>query len=400
MPRVKIAKQMMDDGGGLGFFPPGHAMEIMDDKLQAIREWTKGQMSPIVKRVTSIEKEISALQVALKKTEKRLNSQDMKSQNIIDKIEYHALDVLKKNDLLKSMMQDTSKKLSDLEKVVSVNKSGILNVTSKLDVKEKELRAFTLDKVSVVEKKLKQSVEKCLVKNMELTVEVSDLTKEVKRWPGIHNAFSAEYGAFVKRQEDRNENFTNDIEGANKSVGVAVNRLNALSADFSNHVGDMVSQVASFKKNDADFNSYRNSHKQVHSKQDADFANEKLRLNKSQADFKEHTKDYGLHKIPKSMQKKRVKERQALLSTSRYLTHDMTSYGKVTKGEKKSLKEMLTKMFSILKPKGGSVSGLGAIARWWGGNQHVADQKRTWRGGNQHINSSTGGFSSRYLRRG
>lgn len=356
--------------------------------------WGKDKFMYLYNRIVKSEGEITALQKALKTVEGRLDSHDMRSSNILDRISAMAMDTQRSIDALKSSLESVQKNQQNLQKSVTANQTGILNVSRRIDVTRKEVEAFAVEKVEVAKSKLQTSIKECFVRNDKLSADLANLSASVKQYKGIHDQFVSEYNQFVKRKSAESEDFRNRLDTNIKDTGLAVNKLNAISADFSNHVGDMRSQVASLKQTDADFTEKFNQHTKVFDKCKADFESHVVLADQRNADFQEHVIDYNLHNVPKEIKEQRAKAAAVGIKKRQTLSVDLNRAASMEPVKLPGM-TFFKNIFSKLKP-GKTLEG---IQKWWGANQYKTPaQGKTWPGGNQYVNRSSGGFTRRYRR--
>jgi hypothetical protein len=133
-------------------------------------------------------------------------------------------------------------------------------------------------------------------KNSMLNNLVLQLREELRRSPVVHIEFINQYKKFIEDQARKNEDFNNDITELKRNAGESVNVLNKLSADFSNHVGDMRSQVQSFAESQSDFNFDQNRRVKAIVNE---FYNYKVAKGEHDADFKERILAYGDPRVVK-----------------------------------------------------------------------------------------------------
>lgn len=292
-------KERQDQGIGQGNMKP--------EWIVAVKKWVSQQVDPMKIRLDKIENRLFSLDNALRKVEKRLDSQDMRSQSIIDKIDAEKAAVNSTIVGVRKLIEQVKADVKVVSNLANSNKTGIESVSASIEVSSNELKDLS---GKTQELKSRITVGLTNVNNManQINQRVTMLNDSVSKNFAIHNAFKEEVlkrNAYVDQQIS---NFTNEMESYASKITKNVNDLNQLSTDFSNHVGDYKTHVKSVETFNADFRSYQNAHRQVHAKQDADFANTKVLLNKSIADFNDHIIDYSLHKKP-------IKRRIAELSS-------------------------------------------------------------------------------------
>ena len=267
------------------------------DWIRAAKMWVSNQVDPMKVRLDKIENRLFSLDNALRSVEKRLDSTDMRSQQIIDRIDAEKAQLSTTIVGVRKLIDQVSADVKVVNNLANKNSTGIESVSASIEVSANELKDLS-GKVQGIKSRVETGLATLSNRANEVNQRITSLNETVSKNYAIHDAFKKEVlkrNAYVDQQIS---NFTNEIEGHASKITKNVNDLNQLSADFSNHVGDYKTHVKSVESFEADFKSYQNAHKQVHAKQDADFANTKVLLNKSIADFKDHTIDYSLHKKP------------------------------------------------------------------------------------------------------
>jgi len=336
------------------------------------------KLAPVVSRLSKVETEMAALGEAIKKVEKQLVSTDMKSQRVLDRIEYARLDIMGQHQAITNEVKNALKSINNMKAAAKAKRSGVIRLgNSSLGVKASDFDSDTASRtinnddeyrkyMSIQSMMFRRRMEGISKRNNQMTQNISDLTMQVNQWPQLKNSFKSQYSVFTNIRDEEVQNFSND-RTSKVDTGEAVNSLNSYSKDFSNHVGDMKSQVSSLDWTDCDFNSNDNLHIRQLPWDDVDFANEKLSLDKDMADFKDIQINFS-----KTPSKSLPKPKKNLLSR----IMSFFSFGRGTMGSKPY--------------------------KWYGGNQYMntSTHARTWQGANQYMNSASTEFINRYKSRG
>lgn len=335
---------------------------------QSVNAYVNSRLMPIMQRLSKVEAEMTALGVAIKKVENSLDSTDMRAQNELDKLDYLRLDIISQHDSIRNDVERAIQAANNLSKAMKAKRSGVAFSSSEIATHANEFSndITSDDYINSQKRILNDSFHTINAKNNSMSNNLSAMTTKVSGWGKLKVAFKQQYSSFFNRRREESKNFSNGVN-SNIDTGRSVNELNILSADFSNHVGDMRSQVHSCDQDLSDFNSDDNHHRVVLPWSDVNFANEKLYLQKDHADFKDIQINYN-----KSSNQSKTGPKESILS----------------------------KILSIFR---GKSSPLGAKPyKWRGGNQYknTSTHARTWQGGNQYMNFEQTEFQTRYKSRG
>jgi predicted nucleic acid-binding Zn-ribbon protein len=285
MPELKIVSPK-----GLGW---GTLKQITVEK---IKRHIEEQLAPIKAQLNKLEADHDSLEKTFYKTERRLDSRDMASQKNIDILRERNEDLKKEAEKLSSGLLATENLANRAVKGVEENLRAIGKSIETRNQKLVELEAGV--KVYV-----NNSVGPLYAQGKTINAKVDDMVKQLVKFPILLSEFKKETFKKQKEYSDQLSDFSNTIVGVQAKQSQAINDLNNISADFSNHVGDFKSQVKSVEKLRGDYDHYLEQHKQVHSKQDADFKNSKMMLNKHVANFDNHIIDYSMHRKSKAVKR-------------------------------------------------------------------------------------------------
>lgn len=279
---------------------PGWGM-LKQVSIESMKTYVNEQLAPIKVQIAKIESDYDSLEKTLKQTEHKLDSRDMASQKRIDIIRERNEDLYKEAEKLKSGLTQTEalakRAVKGVEENIRAIGKSIETRDHKLTQLEASLKAFVTEKTGPL-----------YVQGRTINAKVDEMVTEISKYPVLLEDFKKEVYAKQKGFLAKLSDFGNTIIGVKAKQSETVNTMNKISADFSNHVGDFKSQVKSVEKIKGDFDHYVEQHRQVHSKQDADFANTKMVLNQHMANFDNHIVDYSLHKKPKEKKKAEAKK--------------------------------------------------------------------------------------------
>lgn len=274
-----------------GFMPPGH---IKDMVLEELKDHFQAQIRPLKDLVKKLKDDYSDLEESLKKAEKRLDSRDNESQRKIDIVREHNNDLKVEASRLDAYLKATDKVAAQAVKGTKENLRRInMNVVER-DAKIQALRTQMFAYADSKTAPLYASVQ-------TIKAKIESVSNQVSQYPVILEEFKNKASKRRAEVDAQMLDFNNSSKAQDSRISEAANKLNEISADFTNHTGDFKSHVSSVTKLKGDFDTYVNKHIQAHSKGDAEFANTKIQVASNAADFKNHTTDYSMHKKPKDV---------------------------------------------------------------------------------------------------